>query len=191
MRQHRQVQRHQSILLPNAHYIHTHSAGYYLDSCFHCLLYKVFKRSTFFSRIIFFIKAAPIPPIFILESFSLLIPLGIIIPNMASKKDFFTFCFFVFLSTFRPQNVKNIVTRLPIAAAPLAIMNEAITLSRSPSKTIMVFPSLPTWAGTDTDPPLFSLLPHMWSRPCRLRLKYFQYVCTMQICPWKSQDLMQ
>ena len=34
--------------------------------------------------------------------------------------------------------MKNIVTSLPIAAAPLAMMNAAIALSKSPLKTTMV-----------------------------------------------------
>ena len=38
-----------------------------------------------------------------------------------------------------PQNVKNIVTSSSIAAAPLAMMNAAITLSKSPLKTMIVF----------------------------------------------------
>src|SRR5690606_7771515 len=54
---------------------------------------------------------------------------------------------------FKPQNVKNIVTSLPMAAAPLAIMKLAIALSKSPLKTIMVVlsamfspPMIPMWS---------------------------------------------
>ena len=40
---------------------------------------------------------------------------------------------------FNPQKVKNIVTSSPMAAAPLAMMNAAMTLSKSPLKTMTVF----------------------------------------------------
>ena len=62
-------------------------------------------------------------------------------PNIASMKDLSTFCLLFFLRTLRPQKVKNMVTLRPIAAAPLAMIKLASTLSRSPEKTMMVFPS--------------------------------------------------
>jgi hypothetical protein len=51
--------------------------------------------------------------------------------------------YFGFLITLSPQKVKNIVTFLPMAAAPFAITNEASALSRSSLNTTMVFPSAP------------------------------------------------
>ncbi|MNN71593.1 hypothetical protein D3C81_1875460 [compost metagenome] len=43
--------------------------------------------------------------------------------------------------TFKPQKVKNIVTFLPLAAAPFAIIKDAIALSKSPLKTTIELPS--------------------------------------------------
>ncbi|MNN21619.1 hypothetical protein D3C81_1349480 [compost metagenome] len=43
--------------------------------------------------------------------------------------------------TFNPQKVKNIVTFFPLAAAPLAIIKDAIALSKSPLKTTIELPS--------------------------------------------------
>ena len=109
------------------------------------------RESTFLSSMTFFIMAVPIPPIFILESFSLPVPLGIIKPNIFSIKDFLTFCASAFLSTFNPQKVKNMVTGLPIAAAPFAMIKDANTLSRSPLNTISVFP-----CGSSVSSPFFT-----------------------------------
>jgi len=39
---------------------------------------------------------------------------------------------------FSPQKVKNIVTFLPLDAAPLAMIKEAIALSKSPLNTTIV-----------------------------------------------------
>jgi hypothetical protein len=39
---------------------------------------------------------------------------------------------------FNPQKVKNIVTFIPIAAAPVAMMKAAIARSRSPLRSTMV-----------------------------------------------------
>src|SRR5512142_387459 len=39
---------------------------------------------------------------------------------------------------FRPQKVKNMITSIPAAAAPEAIMKDAMTLSRSPLRTTSV-----------------------------------------------------
>jgi len=50
-------------------------------------------------------------------------------------------------SRFRPQNVKNNVTSLPMAAAPLAMINEAIALSKSPLKTTIVLCLPPAGIG--------------------------------------------
>jgi hypothetical protein len=41
----------------------------------------------------------------------------------------------LFLIACKPQNVKNIVTSIPEAAAPVAIIKAAISLSISPLKT--------------------------------------------------------
>ena len=79
---------------------------------------------------------------FILDNPSFLLPLGIIIPNAFSIIFLGVFIFSGFLRTFSPQNVKNIVTFLPIVAAPLAIINDAIALSKSPLNTTIVWPFL-------------------------------------------------
>mgnify|MGYP007016529440 CR=1 FL=1 len=79
---------------------------------------------------------APMPPIFILERASLREPRGIILANILAIKSFSAVTFSGFLKIFRPQKVKNILTFLPIAAAALAMMKEAMALSRSPEKTM-------------------------------------------------------
>ena len=76
---------------------------------------------------------------FMFESLSFLAPSGIILENMFSRASFSTLTP-GFLRTFNPQNVKNIVTSLPIDAAPVAMINEAIALSRSPLNTTIVAP---------------------------------------------------
>ena len=68
-------------------------------------------------------------------------------PNAFSMIFFGTLTFSFFLRILSPQNVKNIVTGLPMAAAPFAIMKDAMALSRSPLNTIIVFPSLGSAAG--------------------------------------------
>ncbi|KAF5028382.1 hypothetical protein DSECCO2_659630 [anaerobic digester metagenome] len=87
---------------------------------------------------------APIPPMFILESPSFLLPRGIIMPNILDMKSFLTLTFSGLRKTFRPQKVKNMLTLRPMAAAALAMMNEAMALSRSPEKTMIFFLSLPS-----------------------------------------------
>ena len=67
---------------------------------------------------------------------------GNIMPNIFPIKSFVTAGFFSFFMTLRPQNVKNILTFLPVAAAPLAITNEARALSKSSLNTISVLLSL-------------------------------------------------
>jgi len=59
-------------------------------------------------------------------------------PNILSINPLLTLTFSGFLKIFNPQKVKNIVTFFPIAAAPLAIIKEAIALSKSPLNTTMV-----------------------------------------------------
>ena len=49
--------------------------------------------------------------------------------------------------TFSPQKVKNMVTFLPIAAAPLAMTNEARARSRSSLNTMSVLWSAVAGAG--------------------------------------------
>ena len=81
---------------------------------------------------------APTPPIFIRDSPNFTEPRGIKNPNIFSIKLFFNFTLLERRRIFSPQKVKNIVTFLPIAAAPFAIMNAAIVLSRSPENTTNV-----------------------------------------------------
>ena len=100
-------------------------------------LIKSSKLSIFLSFIIVRIILAPIPPIFIFESDSFFEPRGIIIANIFEIKFFLILTFSGRRMIFSPQKVKNIVTFRPIAAAPLAIINDAIALSKSPEKTII------------------------------------------------------
>ena len=88
------------------------------------------------ARIIF----APIPPKFMRESPSFLEPRGSIKLNIFPISDFLTRTFSGLRKRLTPQKVKNIVTGRPIAAAPFAIMNEAIALSKSPLNTTNVLP---------------------------------------------------
>ena len=80
----------------------------------------------------------PAPPMFILDSLSLPLCAGSIQPNILPKISLETAGFCCFLITFRPPKVKNIVTFLPVDAAPLAMTKEASALSRSSLKTISV-----------------------------------------------------
>ena len=95
---------------------------------------------TFFCFMIIFIIFVPRPPMFILERASFAVPLGIIIPNIFSTNVLDTLTFLFFLRILSPQNVKNMVTGRPIAAAPLAMIKDARALSKSPSNTTIVFP---------------------------------------------------
>ena len=72
------------------------------------------RELTFLSFITFFMSLVPMPHMFMLESFSFPVPLGIIIPNIRSRNGFFTFTFSGLRSAFRPQKVKNMVTGLPV-----------------------------------------------------------------------------
>ena len=85
-------------------------------------------------RIIF----APMPPMFMRERPSLRVPRGIIMPNMRSMSVFLTRTRLGLRRMLSPQNVKKIVTLRPIAAAPFAMMNTAMVLSRSPLNTTKV-----------------------------------------------------
>ena len=88
------------------------------------------------------IMGAPMPAMFILESPSFLVPLGIIMPNMDCSMDFLPLPPEdgpSFLRMLSPQKVQKMVTSSPIAAAPLAMMSAAITLSKSPLNKMMVF----------------------------------------------------
>lgn len=106
-----------------------------LDTC----LMRSSKESTFCFFMTERIILAPISPIFIFDSASFFEPLGIIVPNIFETIFFFTLTFSFLRMILRQQNVKNLSTLMPIAAAPLAMMNEAIALSRLPLKTIIVF----------------------------------------------------
>ncbi|OPZ96492.1 MAG: hypothetical protein BWY72_01633 [Bacteroidetes bacterium ADurb.Bin416] len=85
----------------------------------------------------------PKPPIFILDNPSLRLDEAIIIPNILPKISLETAGLCFRLMTFRPQNVKKMVTFLPMEAAPLAITNVANALSRSSLKQISVASLLP------------------------------------------------
>ena len=74
------------------------------------------------------------PSKFMRERSSLKVSLGIMARNMRSRAPFATCAFVGLRRMLRPQNVKNIVTLRPIAAAPLAMTNAATVLSRSPEK---------------------------------------------------------
>ena len=89
----------------------------------------------------FFIMGAPAPAKFILERPRWPVPLGIILPNMACRMLFLSFVctFSVLRRRLRPQNVKNMVTSSPMAAAPLAMMKAAIARSKSPLNRMIVF----------------------------------------------------
>ena len=101
------------------------------------------------------IMAGPIPAMFICDSGSFSGPDGIIMPNMRSSADLSRTGGFSRRRAFRPQKVKNIDTFCPIAIAPLAMMNDARTLSRSPEKTTNETWSFVWSAGADaTAPPL-------------------------------------
>ncbi|MNW64450.1 hypothetical protein D3C74_427330 [compost metagenome] len=112
------------------------------------------RESTFLRPIVWRINLAPKPPIFILDNGSFRVPCGIIIPNILSSPFFFTAEASPLRNTFSPQKVKNIVTCLPIAAAPEAMIKEAIVLSRSPLNTIIVVPSLSADTGIEGFPPV-------------------------------------
>jgi hypothetical protein len=81
---------------------------------------------------------------FIFERASLVESDGSIHENIRPKKSLVTFGPLVFLMAFSPQNVKKMLTFLPVAAAPLARTNVARTLSRSSLKRIRVFPESPS-----------------------------------------------
>ena len=121
----------------------------------------------------FFIILVPIPPMFILESFSFPAPRGIMAPNIFSIRDFSTLRFSGFLKILSPQKVKNMVTGLPMATAPLAMINAASALSISPSNTTIVFP-----LGAGKAAGFVSCSASRFSIPLRIR--------TMLSCPFRS-----
>ena len=86
-----------------------------------------------------FIIGTPMPAKFIFDMPSLLMPRGIIRPNMPCRNFFSALTFSGLRRAFRPQNVQKMVTSSPMAAAPLAMMRAAMTLSKSPLKRMMVF----------------------------------------------------
>src|SRR5665647_951848 len=112
-----------------------------LTPCSWALAMSSSSDMAFCSFMTFFIIGAPRPAKFILDRPSLPGPRGMILPNMTCRVDFFSFTwtFSGLRRALRPQKVKNIVTSSPMAAAPLAMMNAAIILSRSPLKTMIVF----------------------------------------------------
>ena len=82
--------------------------------------------------------AVPIPPKCILERPKDWGPWGIILENMLSIKVFLRGGASLRRRMFNPQNVKNKVTSIPMAAAPLAMMKLAMARSKSLLKTTMV-----------------------------------------------------
>jgi len=114
------------------------------------------RLGTLLSRMIFFIMAVPPPSMFILDSFIWSGPAGIIAPNSRSTADLSPLGASSRRSALRPQKVKNMATSSPMATAPLAMMNAASTLSRSPEKMMNVFFSFIRAAGPDkpAGPPL-------------------------------------
>src|SRR5450631_3352010 len=95
---------------------------------------------TFSWRIIRCMSLGPAPAKFMCESLSRSGPRGIMAENAFCKGLLpLVATFSGRRRAFRPQNVKNMVTSSSIAAAPLAMMKAAITLSKSPLKTMIVF----------------------------------------------------
>ena len=96
------------------------------------------------------------------ESWSLPGPRGIIVANaFCSPVLPVVACLSGLRRAFSPQNVKNMVTSSSRAAAPVAMMNAAKTLSKSPLNTMMVFlvvstncvsPLLPSVRSGNRDP---------------------------------------
>ena len=107
---------------------------------------RVSSESMPFLRMIWRIIRLPIPAMCIFDSLSLRELEGSIMPNIRPKMSFSTLGLRSFLIALRPQNVKNMVTFCPVAAAPLARTKVASTLSRSSLNTMNV---LPCSAGTD------------------------------------------
>ncbi len=95
--------------------------------------------STFFCFILKRISLGPIPAKFIEESERPFMLFGSIIPNIRPRRSLRTPRVF-FLSTDNPQKVKNIVTVLPVAAAPFASTKDASALSMSFENTMKVAP---------------------------------------------------
>ncbi len=71
----------------------------------------------------------------ICDSVNLDAPCGIMAPNIFSMAFLWRLGGLVRRNALSPQKVKNIETSSPIATAPLAMMNAANTLSRSPENT--------------------------------------------------------
>lgn len=82
---------------------------------------------------------APMPPIFIFESFSFMESDSNIMPNIFPNQSFSTFGFSVFLMAFNPQSEEN-GHFLSVAAAPLAKTKVANALSKSSLNKIKVLP---------------------------------------------------
>ncbi len=93
------------------------------------------------SLVAFRIIGAPAPAKFILERPSFFVPLGIILPNIDCRVVFLPSLatFSVLRRMLRPQKVQKIVTSSPMAAAPLAMIRAAMTLSKSPLNRMIVF----------------------------------------------------
>ena len=67
-----------------------------------------------------FIIAMPMPPIFILDNFTLSSPFGNMVPHILPMKSLPLMRFFLSRRTGVPQNVKNMTTSMHIAEASVA-----------------------------------------------------------------------
>ncbi|KAF5028924.1 hypothetical protein DSECCO2_653970 [anaerobic digester metagenome] len=113
------------------------------------------RESTFLSFIRLRIIRGPIPAKLILDNPNPWELLGSIMPNILPIISLSLLALPGFLITFKPQKVKNMVTFLPVAAAPLAITNEARARSRSSLNTIRVLFLPPPEPASRTLPPPF------------------------------------
>src|SRR5450759_710855 len=111
--------------------------------------------ATLFAAIILLNIHRPMPPKLNMDGFDLVMSPPYIMPSILPKR--LLPVGFVFLRARRPQNVKNMVTSIPMAAPPVAMMNAPNNLSKSPlMATIVIFflrsmtsgiSSFPPWVG--------------------------------------------
>ncbi len=85
-----------------------------------------------------FISLVPKPPKWNRESGSVSAPPLLRTPNMRRSQSFAALGAPFRRMVLRPQKVKNMVTCIPMAAAPVAMMKAAITRSISPLRTTIV-----------------------------------------------------
>ncbi len=97
-------------------------------------------ESTFFFFITYRIMILPKPNIFILDSGIFKGVFGNIKSNIFAIPFFLTLTVCAFFNALSPQKVKKIVTSLPAALAPFAIIIAATALSNSPLNSTIVVP---------------------------------------------------